>query len=370
MYEVNVASDVPNVKPNIGDIPQFTTAFTETEGLEITFTPRIVNPSRLSVNKPPELIWGALYQGGKLIISAPSKGRKTWALLHLAVSVSSGVPWLGFACRQSPVLFVDLELMPWESEERVQKIAGAMKHANLEDLHLVNLRGQRVDFATLAPRIIQFAKAEGVGLVVLDPFYRLAGGIDENSAGDIADFLFNLEQIASESEAAVAMVHHYAKGAAGAKDTIDRASGSGVFARDPDTLIFLTEHEQSTEDQPMVVAETRVRSFPPVRARTLRWKFPLWEVDSGTAPEVKKPRGRKASHTVDDILEILGSDRLTTSVWQKKAEGKGIPRSTFYELRNKAEKQNLIETRDGLNFNPEKQGPETPCQSNISPEKA
>ena len=37
---------------------------------------------------------------------------------------------------------------------------------------------------------------------------------------------------------------HFAKGNASAKGTIDRISGSGVFARDPDSLVVFTRHEE------------------------------------------------------------------------------------------------------------------------------
>src|SRR3954470_23651854 len=40
------------------------------------------------------------------------------------------------------------------------------------------------------------------------------------------------------------MAGHFAKGNAAAKETIDRISGSGVFARDPDSLITFTKHEE------------------------------------------------------------------------------------------------------------------------------
>lgn len=42
---------------------------------------------------------------------------------------------------------------------------------------------------------------------------------------------------------AVIYCHHHSKGAQGGKRSMDRASGSGVFARDPDALLDLTELE-------------------------------------------------------------------------------------------------------------------------------
>jgi len=45
--------------------------------------------------RPPELIAGLLHQGSKLIIGGTSKGRKTFSLIDMAISVATGVTWWG-----------------------------------------------------------------------------------------------------------------------------------------------------------------------------------------------------------------------------------------------------------------------------------
>ncbi|NEW06366.1 hypothetical protein GK047_10115 [Paenibacillus sp. SYP-B3998] len=49
------------------------------------------------------------------------------------------------------------------------------------------------------------------------------------------------DKIATELGASVIYCHHHSKGSQGGKKSMDRASGSGVFARDPDALIDLVE---------------------------------------------------------------------------------------------------------------------------------
>ena len=46
---------------------------------------------------------------------------------------------------------------------------------------------------------------------------------------------------------AVIYCHHHSKGQQGQKRSMDRASGSGVFARDPDALLDLIELEVSDD---------------------------------------------------------------------------------------------------------------------------
>ncbi len=49
--------------------------------------------------------------------------------------------------------------------------------------------GHGADFRQLMPRIIQRCRTENFALIVLDPIYKLYGGIDENAAGDVAELL-------------------------------------------------------------------------------------------------------------------------------------------------------------------------------------
>jgi hypothetical protein len=66
-------------------------------------------------------------------------------------------------------------------------------------------------------------------------------------------------------------IHHFTKGNASRKKPIDRMSGSGVFARDADTIITLTEH---VEDG-CYTLETTLRNFPPQAPFVVEWQFPL-----------------------------------------------------------------------------------------------
>jgi regulatory protein RepA len=75
--------------------------------------------------------------------------------------------------------------------------------------------------------------------VIIDPTYKLLGVADENSATDITALL-NIT-----TGAAVVLTGHFAKGNASTKETIDLISGSGVFARDPDSLVVFTRHSNT-----------------------------------------------------------------------------------------------------------------------------
>ncbi|MEE1199029.1 MAG: hypothetical protein U0L09_00100, partial [Christensenellales bacterium] len=66
---------------------------------------------------------------------------------------------------------------------------------------------------------------------------------DENSADQMAQFCNQFDLVCTELGCAVIYCHHHSKGGQGQKRSMDRASGSGVFARDPDALIDMIELE-------------------------------------------------------------------------------------------------------------------------------
>ena len=158
---------------------------------------------------------------------------------------------------------------------------------------LWNLRGHAADFKTLIPQIIERARRENFALIILDPIYKLYGNTDENSAGNVALLLNSLEKLATETGAAIAFGAHFAKGNAAGKEAIDRISGSGVFARDPDSLLIFTKHE--TDDA--FTVEPILRNFAPVAPFAVRWNFPLMNLADDLDPaKLKQVAGRKRQH--------------------------------------------------------------------------
>ena len=61
----------------------------------------------------------------------------------------------------------------------------------------------------------------------------------------MANFCNQFDKVCTELGCAVIYCHHHSKGSQGGKRAMDRASGSGVFARDPDALLDLIELETS-----------------------------------------------------------------------------------------------------------------------------
>lgn len=192
----------------------------------------------------PPLIDGVLRQGHKMLIAGPSKAGKSFLLIQLCISLAEGRPWLGWPCAQGKVLYVNLELDRASCLHRFRDVYQALhwEPRALKNLDIWNLRGKAVPMDKLAPKLIRRAAKRGYMAIVIDPIYKVITG-DENSAEQMAQFCNQFDLVCTELGCAVIYCHHHSKGAQGGKRSMDRASGSGVFARDPDAMLDLIELE-------------------------------------------------------------------------------------------------------------------------------
>ena len=171
-------------------------------------------------------------------------------------------------------------------------------------------------------------------------------GRDENKAGDIASLLNEIELLAVRTGAAVAFGAHYSKGNQAAKESIDRIGGSGVFARDPDSILSFTRHEEPD----CFTVEMTLRNHPPRQPFVVRWEYPLFTVENALNPErLKQPAGRKPKEELaaDKIFELLAKP-MSTVVWQKLAVDElGASKATFYRRKEGLEKAGKIRKGTG-----------------------
>lgn len=192
----------------------------------------------------PPLIDGVLRQGHKMFIAGPSKAGKSYALIELCCAIAEGKKWLEWNCTQGRVMYVNLELDRASCLHRFKDVYTALGITpnNLSNIDIWNLRGRSVPMDKLAPKLIRRASKKNYIAIIIDPIYKVITG-DENSADQMAHFCNQFDKVCTELGCAVIYCHHHSKGAQGGKRSMDRASGSGVFARDPDALIDLVELE-------------------------------------------------------------------------------------------------------------------------------
>lgn len=191
----------------------------------------------------PPLINNVLRQGHKMLLAGSSKAGKSFALIQLCVAIAEGTEWLGnFQCTQGRVMYVNLELDRASCLHRFKDVYTALNLPpdNIGNIDIWNLRGKAIPMDKLAPKLIRRANKKNYIAIVIDPIYKVITG-DENSADQMAKFCNQFDKVCNELNCAVIYCHHHSKGGQGMKRAMDRASGSGVFARDPDAILDMIQ---------------------------------------------------------------------------------------------------------------------------------
>ena len=283
----------------------------------------------------PELIEGLLREGHKMLIAAPSKAGKSFLLQELAVCIAEGRPWLGHEVEQGKVLYVNLELDAISCKHRFRDIYGAMGCGGHEnDVLVLNLRGRSVPLDRLAPTLIRRYKDRGLKAMIIDPIYKVITG-DENAASDMAAFCNLFDSIATECGCAMVYSHHFSKGAASKYgNAADRASGSGVFSRDPDAILAMSElkvdegkvatYRQVKAGAPNVIptgwrVSSTLREFPTPPAFDIWFDWPLHIPDEGrvlasTSDAGEQGVGKGQRRKADHVTELETQFSMETDV--------------------------------------------------------
>lgn len=289
------SSTVPGVN---GDLPEIISAF---------------DMCAANTPLPPEVVGGILHKGSKMVLGGGSKSFKTWTLLEMAICVASGTPWLNqFPTVQGRVIYLNFEIQRCFTEQRVRTICDAMRVDIPKNLEFWNLRGHSCAIQKLIPKITERLKGEEYLLLTLDPLYKLLGDKSENVTEDIAHVMNEVERLAVDLGPAVNFGSHFSKGNQAAKEAIDRISGSGVFARDPDSILTMTEHEEKDA----FVVDLILRNFPPVDSFVVRRNHPLMRMDASLNANDIKQKANTAKVTDEQCLACLVNNSLRKDWWE------------------------------------------------------
>lgn len=273
---------------------------------------------------PEELISGILRRGHKMLISGSSKAGKSFLLMELCVALAEGRPWLGFPCKKGRVLYVNLEIDPASAVNRFLKIYEALgiPAANMDSIVLWNLRGHAVPLDQLVPKLIRRVRDQKFDAIIIDPIYKVITG-DENNASEMGAFCNQFDKICTETGCSTIYCHHHSKGAQGMKKAMDRASGSGVFARDPDAQLDMIQLELSEDIENNVRdggatawrLESSLREFPNITPVNFWFEYPLHRIDTagtlGSMPAQGAPKAAKVNNAKTKSPEAAAEEFRT-----------------------------------------------------------
>ena len=251
-----------------------------------------------------ELIEGILRQGHKMLLVGPSKSGKSFSLIELCIAIAEGTKWMGRQCKQGDVLYVNFELDRASCLHRFKDVYQTLGLTpnNANRIFIWNLRGKTPALDQLVPKLIRRAEKKKYIAVVVDPIYKVITG-DENSASEMAKFCNQFDKIADALGASVIYAHHHSKGAQGGKKSMDRASGSGVFARDPDALLDMIELDMSKEVKEHFINEARVEAMHAVLDKYVpKWKTYIYQT--------KKTDDHDFEAMNDYCAEMLGFEQM------------------------------------------------------------
>ena len=251
-----------------------------------------------------ELIEGILRQGHKMLLVGPSKSGKSFSLIELCIAIAEGTKWMGRQCKQGDVLYVNFELDRASCLHRFKDVYQTLGLTpnNANRIFVWNLRGKTPALDQLVPKLIRRAEKKKYIAVVVDPIYKVITG-DENSASEMAKFCNQFDKIADALGASVIYAHHHSKGAQGGKKSMDRASGSGVFARDPDALLDMIELDMNKEVKEHFIDEARVEAMHAVLDKYVpKWRTYIYQT--------KKTDDHDFEAMNDYCAEMLGFEQM------------------------------------------------------------
>jgi len=167
----------------------------------------------LEINRPPVVISDLVYEGEVMLLAGRPKVGKSRLVNQMAVSLSTGTPFLGMAVPEPKrVLVIDLENRPWAIRERFSLMTSASPAENVfiwcsETLSKcpINLGDEGI---MEIERLLDSTMAQ---VLIIDP-WRLLLGRDENDATEIVKGLRILSGLRKNHPAlAIVIVHHVRK---------------------------------------------------------------------------------------------------------------------------------------------------------------
>ncbi len=311
-----------------------------------------------NIEVPPPIVDGFLLRTEVTLLSAEAKLGKTWFLLQLAECVAAGIPFLGWRTEPGAVLYLNMEVGAAMMQQRARMVA---ERLGIEDppVYFVNALDEprQPTIQTLEAKVkatvAELEEKHGrqsFNLLVIDPFYALAVGLDENSASEVSGACRAFKRLAHDVNAALVVAHHTGKGDPSGKRVNDRSRGSSAFSGAVDNPLSMT---LKTEDAEGKVAQLagRWRNLPGLPPHDLRFSSAtgLWE-DLGEAEPMGAQgggvgRGRPALYTVEGIVEMF-ADAPDGFLRRQDFIDKGVGKNAITPLLNRAvEMGRIVRTR-------------------------
>ena len=222
-----------------------------------TAEPLLVDVNLLSLIEPSFLVQDAIETPCTGMVFGASGSGKSFFILDIALHCATGVPWLGKAVKEGPVIYICGEgrhavprrVAAWKS------VHGAIPNGRF----LMSQRRVQFDNDTILEMLCEINGLAAMGelpvLIVIDTMARaLPGDCDENSAKDTMAFVDMCDRLQQQYNCAVIIIHHTGH----SESSKDRARGSSAVKGAMDVEISARRHPG--RPIPYVAAPRPVRS--------------------------------------------------------------------------------------------------------------
>ncbi len=293
------------------------------------------------------LVRGLLNRGMIAITSGEANAGKSPVMLDLAVAIMRGQQWNGMRVIK-PWYVLHISTEGWTGlKDRMKALGVAHDIKPGEPMDFVATSLDLRNSAKSARDIIKTVKARAAhfgleaGLVVVDTLSHAMGGGDDSNQEHMKAVLINCRRIATETGAAVMLIHHPTK------DGASKIRGTGITKDDTDLHIWV-EADKATESRTLSTPRTKeyaqirpikfnIKVVPlgedqygdPITSVVVEWagsaasEFPV--VLTGQSQELWS---RATRHVLRTSPEDVQSARMSCGKW---AHVVGLPEDTLYD---------------------------------------
>ncbi len=184
-------------------------------------------------------------EGSMLIYGAPGV-RKSWLVEYMAFCLATGSDWLGFRVEQTRTLIVNFEISSVNYYWRLRDMSGVFTTQE-QMLYEASPSILYLDDRETFDRFAADIRPIQPKVIILDCLSGCFGG-DENSSREMSGFIRNINELKSEHQAAVVIVHHSNKNLL-AVSAMDRARGHTKLTGWVDSIIYMVNQPSGTQLQ-------------------------------------------------------------------------------------------------------------------------
>ena len=247
------------------------------------------------------IVEGLIYSGGVYVLAGEAGDGKTSLNIDMGFRVAGGQPFLGRPTCKTKVLFIDQDMGSTWLKLRIASIIRGEK-IELTDVpfYYLSMPGLNLQDKNHA-KILQILIEENhFGLVFLDALVDFLGDADENSSTEMNPIFANLRDIATVTNAAFWIAHHFNRAGA--------YRGSSAIKGKVDGLFQMT---RETDSNNFTIKPEKVRYGKSQKiAGVMHWQDDLcWITSAYLSPETEKPRPKREKYVLS-YLRTNGPSRM------------------------------------------------------------